>query len=722
MTENLIDDARELLERWAEWADRHVHRDHRTPPLSGYGPGYRHWGVQSNWNYLAAMATLAATPGVRARQRWHARAVEALRLALATHVTGDRTCGDGGQWGHSWIGMLGIERAMHGVHHLDEAMEPSDRQALHRVLVAEADWLLHDGSRGRFAGVVGGKWAADGKNNPESNIWSGALLWRVACMYPDEPNASAWRELAHDYLVNGVSVERDVNDATDVAGRPLSERYRGANFFPNYALDHHGYLNVGYMVICASNAAILHFDTKKTRVERPESLDHHQRDLWNVLKRMVFADGRLARIGGDSRVRYAYCQEYLFPALLYAADRFGDEHALDLVERQLVLVRREADANGDGSFYGTRVASLRDGNPHYFTRLESDRAVALAMVINYLPLVDAPPAPPVPFDEAVAGDWFEEEHGAVMTRSTRRFASFSWRARELGQGLCLPPADGSLAEWSRNLCPVVRFLGDTDRSGTAHRRLLHSTVTTTTGGFVTCGEIMEGVDVSIDEGARCTDQAVTQLAFAVLPDDRTSVVFQRVVCATDRIGYVTEVKGLHMNIPNDVFNTGVRTISSAAGTAILETRTPRDELVEVPGRWVNVDGVLGVVLIRGDDGLCIDRSASPRGGTYSSLRVDELCSGVHHGVRRVDPGEVLVDLCCALLVGADAAETAALETETAAWDACGVRAVQVRGADGTEYLVAANFGTEPAQISVDGSIAAVPARSAVMEAVVYYRQ
>ena len=32
-------------------------------------------------------------------------------------------------------------------------------------------------------------------------------------------------------------------------GKPVSEWFMGANFFPNYALDHHGYLNVGYMVI-----------------------------------------------------------------------------------------------------------------------------------------------------------------------------------------------------------------------------------------------------------------------------------------------------------------------------------------------------------------------------------------------------------------------------------------------------------------------------------------
>ena len=45
-------------------------------------------------------------------------------------------------------------------------------------------------------------------------------------------------------------------------GKPVREWHVGANFFPNYALDHHGYLNVGYMVICVCNAAMLHFDCR----------------------------------------------------------------------------------------------------------------------------------------------------------------------------------------------------------------------------------------------------------------------------------------------------------------------------------------------------------------------------------------------------------------------------------------------------------------------------
>jgi hypothetical protein len=574
--------------------------------------------------------------------------------------------------------------------------------------------VLNDAQRGSHEGVCAGKWASSGMNAPESNIWSGALLWRVAQMYPDEPPASAWMERAHEYFINGVSVEADAQDDSVVAGKTVRERHVGASFFPNYALDHHGYLNVGYMAICTSNAAMLHFDMKRAGWERPESLDHHQGDLWNVLRRMVFGDGRLARIGGDSRVRYAYCQEYLLPSLLYAADRFGDAHALPLVEQQVEWIAREADANPDGSFYGTRLAHLRDTNPHYFCRLESDRAVVLAMLLNYLPLVNAPAPATAPFEQSVAGGWVEHEHGAVMDRSDSRFASFSWRAHGLGQGLCVPPQDSSLAEWSRNLCPVVRFLGDTDAESRGHRRHVRNAITTVPGGFVTCGSIMEGVDVSIDEGASCTDQAITQIAFAALPDGHTCVVMQYCVASADRIGYVVELKSLHLNVPNDLFNGYTRTVYSKTGTLTLSSPVERDETLALAGDWLNIDGVLGVVSLYGGDGLQIDRSTESRGGKYKSLRVEEICTTIRRGVWRPQPGEVLVDTACAVLSNVDAAGTAAFEGEALAFAEPLVRGVRVKGLDGHTYAVVANFGDSDATVEVSGNRMGVGAGNAVM--------
>ena len=698
-----------MLERWAQGVEPFWYDWADGSGLGCYGPGYIHWGVQSNFNYAAAMATLASQPGVDRADKWMDRAVSAWRFALSTHLTGERPGLNGERWGHSWISMLGIERAMHGLPLLDPHLTAADRAALRRMLISEADWLLHHGHRGGQKGVLAGLWNSSGRNAPESNIWSGALLWRTAQYYSDEPNAEVWMELAHTYFINGVSIPADAQDARIIAGKPVREWHVGANFFPNYALDHHGYLNVGYMVICVSNAAILHFDMKAAGLPRPGSLDHHQGDLWQVLRRFIFDDGRLARIGGDSRVRYAYCQEYLLPSLLYVADRWRDPHALALAERQVALIQAEMDASDDGTFYGRRMGHMRDANPHYFTRLESDRACVLAMALNYAPLVDAP-APPVDappsssdtFETTVSGGWIEPEHGAVLHRSPTRFASFSWRARGLTQAMCQPPHASDLGEWTLNLCPVVEFLGDDGKMTGQHRRLLRQHVESFDGGFVTCGSVMEGVDLRIDEGAQCTDQTVTHIAFAALPDARTCLGLQVVVTAADRVGYTTTVKGLHLNVPNDLFNGFSRQIHTANGPFMFSSPPERDEILDLGSRWANVDGLVGLVALYGGDNLVIDRSVLRRGGPYRSLLVDEVCLPSQTRLTRRTRDEALVDIGFAVLSDVDAGETATVQGGQLVFHQPGARGAWVTGADGQHYALIANFGQEPVTLEVWG--------------------
>jgi len=691
-----------MLSRWAKAVEPYWTELDPASGLGCYGPGYIHWGIQSNWNYSATMAALATQPGVERADHWRERALNSLRFALVTHLSGERTGLNGEQWGHSWISMLGIERGMHGVAQLDPYLTDNDRCALRRVLTSEADWLLHHGHRGGERDVIAGLWNSSRHNAPESNIWAGALLWRTAQMYPDHPAAQAWSERAHDYLINGISVHADSQEGQIVAGRPVHERHVGANFFPNYALDHHGYLNVGYMVICVSNAAMLHFDMKRAGLARPESLDWHQGDLWRKLRRFIYDDGRLARFGGDSRVRYAYCQEYLLPSLLYLADRWRDPYALELAARQVAWIEREHAASDDGTFYAARMGHMRDANPHYYTRLESDRACVLAMLLSYAPLVEAPEPQSAPLEPTLEGAWIEPEHGAVLHRSPTRLASFSWRAYGLTQAMCQPPDASDLGEWSLNLCPVVRFLGDDGSRPGAHRRLEQAHVESFDGGFVAWGSVTEGVEVRIDEGARCTDQARTCLAFAALPDGRTCLGLQYVVAAPDRVGYTAMLKSIHLNVPNDLFNSHRRQLYTAQGEQILASPPKQAEVLDLGTPWVNVDGRLGLIALYGGDSLCVDRAAQRRGGRYHSLFVDEICIQAEIGTRRRAPGETLIDAGFAVLSGADAAQTAAFEGGplNLGWPL--VRGVWAIGADGQRYVLLVNWGDVPVKVNVWG--------------------
>lgn len=690
----LIPRAAVLLDRWAEAMERWW-----TPTPDGHGVfgfGLNHWGMQSAWRYASASAVLADRGGPRAAH-WRARSLACLRHLLQAHHSGAGTLLDGQRWGRTWISCLALERSGHALRLLESQGDPADRAALDRVFADEAVWLCDGYERGSH-GLKSTRWANEGGNHGESHLWNGCLLWRVAERLPTHPRAADWRERAHGFLLNAVSVAADLTDDRIVAGKPLRERVLGAGFFDHFAFDHHGYLNVGYQVIAVSQAAMLHFDAKRDGFATPESLHHHQRDLWDLVRRTVFGDGRLARIGGDSRVRYAYCQEYLVPSALYAADHLGDGHALELVDGWLATAEREAEWTGDGTFYGKRLDYLVQNSPSYWLRVESDRACALSMLISYLPATVPSPATG-DAEASLAGGWGEPEHGAVLHRSPQRLAAFAWRAYGLAQGTCQPPGDGNLAEWSGNLMGKVDFI-DLDPKQERRALIAHDQAGFA-GGFVTWGRLALGCGCRVVEGwdAAKTGQAVHHLAFAALPDDRTVLAIEVV-----RVGalhaQVKAARALHLNLPNDCFNGMERRLETAHGALTLHA-AEADGVTALDSRWAQLAPGLACIGLTGGSTLSIDRSRIRRGGAYRSLHVEEIGWGAWSGLRHAKPGEVLLDASWLVRCGGDAADAArCAELNPAAALPTGpdVRAVRVVLPDGRRFVLALNLADVPSEI------------------------
>jgi len=683
--------AMKALVPWPAFAERHWRDIPNAPGLGCFGTGFDGWGVQTNQKYLGACAALAADPDFDAgacgmdRERLFERALSALRYSLATHKSGSRPRTDGSQWGCTWISGLGIERMMHGIEALEPRLTERDREGLRRVLVSEAETQLR-------AEVVAGLWGDSGRNKPESNIWNGAILARAALMYPDHPHAGEWRRKADVFLLNGISVPADAADPA------LGDRHVGANFFPHYALDHHAYLNVGYMVICLSNVAMLHYGFRARGTDAPASLYHHAADLWALVRRLVFANGRLLRIGGDTRQRYCYCQDYLLPALVWAADHLRDPHALMLAEGALDTIAVEQGHNGDGSFVGRRLGHIARTNPYYYTRLESDKAVVLSMTAQWVRRFGIrAPAPDVSFEESVRGGWEEREHGAAFHRCPTRIVSWSWRAAERPQGLCLPPDGAHMAEWEENLAGRVAPAGVSGR-----RRVLWQWVRSFDGGFLTMGRVNEGADVYLAEGYRASDLIDHRIAFAALPDGHTAVRLERAAIGGVRV-YLRRVEGVSLRIANDLFNGMSRTYYHAGGEHV--SAPPRgDDRVDFRSAWVNVEDRLGLVGVYGAPGWSLVREAERSGGHAGSIFSDRLCYPARAEMHDVfGPADVL-DTGCLIVASVDRAATEALSGRAAGRLACAEdhgRAVLVEGRDGCRYLLAVNFSSSLMGVTPD---------------------
>lgn len=687
------------LEPWVPSAMREMYVPPERPDVLCYGTGFNDWGVQTQQKACAAFAVLAEDPALDPARTGMARedlrdvALRLLRFTLASHHTGNFHCTDGTQWGHTWISALGIERMMHGVELLEPHMTDADRAQLRRVLESEADWLLEH--HPVQAGLT--------KDNvPERNLWNGALLHRVALMYADSPRAAAYKEKGTRFLLNAVSVPADAESDEVFDGRPLREWHAGANFFPSLALHHHEYLNVGYMVICLSDAALLHFAFRRRGMEAPPAVYHHIKELWELVRALTFTDGRLARIGGDTRARYCYCQDYAIPAWLLARDWLGDERVEAFERGWLAQIAAECAANGDGSFLSARCGALRDVSVLYYTRLESDRAVALSigalwhrLLNNHDKRASQNPRGDSPRQTFT---WRDEYHGAVLHRSATRFASVVWRAAEPPTALCLPPDASNMAEWRQALSGMIEGEGYVNWQSPET-----FSVAAYGGGFLTAGRTRVHSHGFVPEGtAPQQELALQDLLFAALPDGASMIVLQRARVANRR-AHLKRFGSLFLLMPNDIFNAATRRYSTEHETRALPGAQSTAELLDLRSRWVCIDERLCVCGIDADASLKLRRPGRrqidlkfhpwrPHVWNGGNLYCDELYGTCQFQHAAVDAGALLYDDTWVICTEGAAAIAARISASARRWTPRGdaLCCVSCAGQDGRIYLVLHN--------------------------------
>ncbi len=678
----------ELLRNWTEYAESYIYIPPERKDLACYGPGYNTWGVQTNQKALAAFGVLAAFGDAKALSY----ALKLLRFSLESHIEGSYHCTDNTKWGHTWISVLGIERMMHAVDAIYEYLSGNDRELLRKVLISESDWLLNEYQ------VVADPVAETGENKPESNIWNGALLHRTAMMYPDCENAAGYREKGSKFLMNSISIPSDADLAKVIDGKKVSEWHTGANFFETYSLNHHGYLNVGYMVICLSNIAMLHFSYRERGIEAPEPLYHHVYDLWRLIKLCTFPDGRLLRIGGDTRVRYTYCQDYVLPMWYLMLDKYGETDCLKFEKGWFDIIRTETGINGDGSFLGERAKTLITASPVYYTRLESDKAATLSMAAYWRRKFNEFADIPESLEQAkINGSWHDEFHGACLHRSEKRVVSWVWEAAENPQGLCVPANRSDMAEWKHNL--AAAFFGTGNHN---YLDVISHRENTFAGGFITGGTVLAKSARQIAEGQGEDILAEQKIVFAALPDDATVICMQ--FAKTVQLVYLNEIQGLRLQIPNDIFNNGSRTYYVSGKEFTLKGCDGQESVIDAD-EYLTADGVLSVARLYGEDSLKIHHPDKrqigirhkPKAG--GMLFADEILCPYHTGFKAYNSGEILVDIGVMLRSGATSEKAFVYKTLSESLPEK-FRAVIVSGVDGHDYLLVVNFSEDAGEAKI----------------------
>lgn len=686
--------------RWIPFSRKHFYRIPDRPELACYGTGYDEWGVQTTQKAFSAYAVLATdentderTTGL-SREQLLADALSMLRYTLRTHKSGDLVCNDNFRWGHTWLSSVGTERMMHGVDCVWEQLTQEDHAMLRRVLLSESDWLTD------HYPVTAGKVE---NNHPESNLWNGSILTRAALYYPDAPRADEYREKAAHFFGSAMSLDYDKASEEMYDGRRLSELCHGDNFFRSFALDHHQYMNVGYIIISLSQIAMLHYAHQSRGLKAPDLLYRHVEDVWQLVRLCTFPDGRLLRLGGDNRVRYCYCQDYCVPTWIFMGDRYQDEDCAGWERQWLDKLDIEQAANGDGSFLSERCGGLDEVSPLYYTRLEADRACACSLGVYWRRLIGQTPKCGKLPQAATQGEWMDAYHGAMMVKTEKRTASFVWLGGEPPTALCMPTHRSDLAEWRENLCGSLHGFG-----GENYQELVTHQERRFAGGFVTSGVTAVCSDEFAAEDQHKEILTYKNVACAALPDDETMVILQ--YATANMRCYLTSLKGLYLNVPNDIFNAGSRTYYTACEKLQIPGAGSAEEILHTHSTWLNIDDCVGLSLSYGDDELTLYRPGKRQigirkclsnhcygSGDIGMLYCDEICAPFQIGRFTADRGATLIDNGFVVKAGVTANETKAFADQKKALPIAfpcqpALRGLTVRGADDAGYALVANFG------------------------------
>ena len=704
-----------------------------------YGTGDSVWGINTLKKAMAAYAvaseyedfneTLAGMTRSQARQI----AYGILRYALETHLEGSMTLTDGKKWGHTWISSLGLERVMHAVDLLLPAADPELQELFRRVQCSECDWLCDEyeivAERYNIidkTGFIADYGKTNNRNKPESNAWNGSVLYRTAMMYPDAPRAAEYRQRAAKFLANAVSVASDAQNQTVYEGKTVAELFVGDNFFESYALDHHAYLNLGYAALTLSNLAMAHYGFFSRGLETPPAVFHHAEDLWRFVKSCTFTDGTLARVGGDARTRYCYCQDFMVPLLIFAKDILRDPDAEEMESNWMQKICYEQDLSGDGSYLLERCAALKEDSPLYYTRLESDRALAFSIGWQWNRMI-GDRIRPDPAKSGYKRVLAEPYHGFSMERTPKRLASWCWRGAEGPTGLCVTPDGSDYAEYRHNMFPEICSNSQVPEllKECEHRQ------TEFEGGFLTLGRA-ENYALRFHAEAEA-DKHVADVwaAAAALPDESGMIVLQYAVNL--RRAWLKSVKPGYLLIQNDIFNGKQRLLTYEHGERLLLSSGGDDAVWKSGSSWLNFDGELGVVLCCGGQELELYRPSrrqigiSGRSFRDEMLYADEVCVNARTKSFWAKEKEPVVDLGFGLGVGLDAEQTKAMRAPQYPLGSGSLRAASVYGSDGKLYTLVANFGeattefpfTEEQRViaataEFDGVGGKIPGQSAVL--------
>jgi hypothetical protein len=179
----------------------------------------------------------------------HAEDVAARLLkSIAYNHTANRPNG----WGDAWQSALWAYNAGFAGWLLWDQLEDDDRALVGRMMVHEADRFLH--YTVPYYQDADGNVVTPGDTKAEENAWNAAFLNLAVAMMPTHPNRAVWQDKAIELMVSAYSTPSDLENSTELNGKPVAEWLDGSNVFDDGTMVNHGFIHPDYFTSIANSA------------------------------------------------------------------------------------------------------------------------------------------------------------------------------------------------------------------------------------------------------------------------------------------------------------------------------------------------------------------------------------------------------------------------------------------------------------------------------------
>jgi hypothetical protein len=612
-----------VLRDACRYADKDWHVASFDPSAGYWGDGVNEGneGIRAIGSMVLACGSLlkySHTLTHAERREYLSKTTSAIRYAVATHLTGTQKCTNGKQWGKNWQSGMWIGTMAFGVWLIWDDLDPGLRKDFERVVSFEADRFIDKKP-------PTGRWF---DTKAEENGWDLTCIAIAPNMFPSNPHASAWNTKAIEYMMNTLSVPRDVKDKTLVDGRPVSEWVVAPNLHPDFTLENHGFFHPAY-VQCSSyfltQTAMYYTYAGKTV---PQAAEHHLMDTWQMFRTILLPWGETAFPQGMDWEQHGLPAINLFASLGTLMD---DPTAAEMEKTILQYMRAWQEwCGGDLAL---------PGSPFGFTRHAIQAEQTAHAYLAHKVFTSAPSAGKMPAVRPFVKNY--SSIGVVMHRTGSKLTWFSWKNRIMG--MIVPIVDDHKSNPFFTIPITNGFVGATELSvkSDAKINVVEHAWKKTSNGFETTGALLTN-----------GDQLKQTIRIASVGEK--TVVYQDRVSALKDVSVAREL-GVPVGIENDSLSGGKRTVHYQDGQAAFDQQKPRKP-VTIPGTWANVDGRLGIVTAAGS-GMVYSQAA---GYNAQAVCADILYGSFSDAPRSFKSGDEAAHRIVLFFTGVTPEETASL--------------------------------------------------------------